>query len=124
MDWLKWLAREISYVGSGHHKLSPADYGFERTQPRPTKSLCDKVSVIKLEEAKNMLRQGAINGLVSSLRYGKFPKFVWFVDGNDCVYEAKTYENSNGKYHGYPLEPNDAFRDIVSKAWKKLKQEP
>ena len=123
-NWYGRLAERVSYVGSGHHKLYPADYGFERSEPRPTKSLCDKGGVIKLEKAKNMLRQGVLQGLVSSLSYGEFPKFVWFVDSANCVYEAKTDANSPGKYHGYPLEPNDAFRDVVLRVWKKLKLEP
>lgn len=122
-DRLERLAKAISYVGRGHHKRNPADYGFERTSPRPTKSLCDKNGVIKLEQATSMLHQGAVQGLVSILCYGEYPKFVWFVDHNYCVYEAKIDENSPGKYHGDPLEQNDTFRDIVLKAWKQQKQE-
>lgn len=44
------------YVGSGHHKRKPLDYGFARTNPRPTKSLCDFKRVIKLAEAQSLHR--------------------------------------------------------------------
>ena len=119
--WLDELAERVLYVGSGHHKRSPADYGLERTQPRPTKSLCDKQRTISFDEAKGMLKQGAHCGMISSLRYGEFPKYIWFVAEDYQVFEAKTDQSAPGQYHGYPLEPNDSFRDIVLKAWKEQK---
>jgi len=35
------LTGYVRYVGSGHHKRNPADYGLTRTSLRPTQSLCD-----------------------------------------------------------------------------------
>jgi hypothetical protein len=40
-DQVAHLLKRARYVGSGHHKRCPADYGLERTNPRPTRSLCD-----------------------------------------------------------------------------------
>ena len=53
------LLGRVKYVGSGHHKRNPLDYGLERTNPRPTKSLCDAHRVIKLAEAQALLAGGA-----------------------------------------------------------------
>jgi hypothetical protein len=43
------LAKDVVYAASGHHKRNPADYGLERTNPRPTKSLCDRIRVIPIK---------------------------------------------------------------------------
>jgi hypothetical protein len=110
------LAARVAYVGSGHHKRYPADYGLERTNPRPTKSLCDLNRVILLDEARALLAAGVTHGMVSKFSEGGFPKFIWSV-GVDGVYEAKTHPNTPGKYHGYPLEEDDAMRDVVKKVW-------
>jgi hypothetical protein len=115
----KSLASTASYAGSGHHKRSPADYGLERTNPRPTKSLCDFAKVVSLKEARKLLTKGIELGMVSDFRYGRFPKFVWSVGAEDEVYEAKTSANSSGAYHGYPLEAEDDFRKHVLSEWKK-----
>ena len=46
--YLKYMGAEaygltgyVRYVGSGHHKRNPADYGLTRTSLRPTQSFCD-----------------------------------------------------------------------------------
>src|SRR5450432_1839542 len=101
------LAKSAKYEGSGHHKRSPADYGLERTNPRPHKSLCDGIKVITLTEAKNLMERGIIQGIFSDFFIGKHPKFIWSVGSDGEVYEAKTDEVMPGIYHGYPLEEED-----------------
>ncbi|TIS54883.1 MAG: hypothetical protein E5W91_25110 [Mesorhizobium sp.] len=113
------LVTVSTYVASGHHKRNPGDYGLERTNPRPTKSLCDAVRILKMAEAKMLLANGILHGMVSPHTPGEFPKFVWSVDGNGTVYEAKTDGNARGAYHGYPLEAEDDFRAYVLSEWKK-----
>jgi hypothetical protein len=84
------LLQRIRYVGSGHHKRRPADYGLPRANPRPTKSLCDLVRVVTLNEARLLMGQGIRSGLISE----------------------------PGEYHGYPLEKNDVMRKYVKSIWR------
>jgi hypothetical protein len=112
------LADKVLYEASGHHKRNPADYGLERTNPRPTKSLCDKSRIIPLKEAKVMIGKGISCGMISDYAFGEFPKFIWCVDLDGEVYEAKTEETTPGKYHGYRLEEEDNMRDHVKQVWK------
>ena len=112
------LAKKVAYVASGHHKRFPADYGLERTGPRPTKSLCDILRIIPLNEAKSMIQKGIWNGMVSEHFFGEYPKYIWCVGEDDEVYEAKTDAVTPGTYHGYRLEEEDNMREHVKQAWK------
>jgi hypothetical protein len=113
------LALEITYVGSGHHKRFPADYGFNPPiSPRPSKSLCDGKRIIRKAEAQALLKSGAEKGMISPPSFSGFPKYVWSVDADDEVYEAKTDPKSPGNYHGYRLEEEDGMRDIIKRNWK------
>jgi hypothetical protein len=112
------LAAKVRYVASGHHKRNPADYGLERTNPRPTKSLCDLVRVVFLDEAKGMIRKGISCGMFSNHFLAEYPKFIWCVDDDGEVYEAKTDITTPGAYHGYRLEEVDDMRDYIRKMWK------
>jgi hypothetical protein len=111
------LARSVRYVGSGHHKRNPADYGLERTNPRPTKSLCDLNRSLLLDEAVQLLNGGIALGLFSAPGSDGFPKFVWSVSATGEVFEAKT-DAGDGGYHGYPLEAEDAMRDYITAIWR------
>ena len=111
------LANKIKYIASGHHKRNPADYGLERTNPRPTKSLCDKIRIIPLKEANHLIRKGISFGMISSYAFDGFPKFVWCVGDDGEVYEAKTEPVTPGVYHGYRLEEEDDMRDLVKGVW-------
>ncbi len=97
---------------------SPADYGFERTNPRPTKSLCDANRTIRLAEATALLAAGINKGMISRPLDNGLPKFVWSVSDAGEAFEAKTHANTPGEYHGYPLEPEDDTRQRVLDAWK------
>lgn len=113
------LASKVEYDGSGHHKRFPANYGFNPpTSPRPSKSLCDGKRIILKAEAQALLKSGAERGMINAHSYSGFPKFIWSVDAEGEVYEAKTDENSVGHYHGYRLEEDDAMRELVKKNWK------
>jgi hypothetical protein len=111
------LARRTKYAPSGHHKRYPADYGLERTNPRPTKSLCDLDRVVPAAEAKTMLERGITFGMFSDYFLDGYPKFVWSVDSVGEVYEAKT-DGKLGVYHGYRVEEDDNMRDQVKQVWK------
>src|SRR5882672_5508745 len=107
------LAKIVKYVASGHHKRNPADYGLERTNPRPTKSLCDMLRIVKLEEVNHMIRKGILCGMISEFFFNTYPKFVWCVSEDGEVYEAKTDAMTPGVYHGYRLEEDDNMRDHI-----------
>jgi hypothetical protein len=111
------LAQAVKYVASGHHKRNPADYGLERTNPRPTKSLCDLVKIVPLDEAKAMLGKGILQGMFSDFFFEEYPKFIWCVDADGEVYEAKTNPVTRGVYHGYRLEEDDNMRANIERVW-------
>lgn len=107
------LAKSVRYLGSGHHKRSPADYGLDRTNPRPTKSRCDLLHAVTLDEAKAILCKGILHGMVSDFLFGKHPKYVWCVAAGGEVYEAKTDAVTPGVYHGYRLEEDERTCAVV-----------
>lgn len=117
---LSRIAREARYVGSAHHKSKPADYGFTPpTSPRPHKSLCDRKRIVKKREAKALFLQGLSRGIVSHYAKNGFPKYVWAVDQDDQVYEAKVGGDGQS-YHGYaliPYEERDLCRLVITE-WK------
>ncbi|BCH24107.1 hypothetical protein MesoLjLb_38920 [Mesorhizobium sp. L-8-3] len=117
-DDIESLAAQAKYVGSGHHKRYPLDYGFERTNPVPTKSLCDMLRPIQLEEAKDLLERGIRAKMVSRLENG-FPKYIWTVGADGVVYESKSDPRSPSLYHGYPLEHERAVREYILSEWKR-----
>ena len=107
----------MTYTGSALHKRHPGDYGFHPpVNPRSWKSLCDGQRVILKAEAADLLRHGVISGMFSDFPNDGMPKYVWSVDADGEVYEAKI--DSQG-YHGYRLEEEDDFRPLVLKEWAK-----
>ena len=109
------LAKALVYVGSGHHKTKPSDYGFRPpVSPRPWKSICDGIRIIPLAEARQLFQRGIENGMVSPFPKGEVPKYVWSVDDSGHAYEAKI---GLGGYHGYRLEEEDQMRSVVLKEW-------
>ena len=117
---LRRLAREVRYVGSAHHKSKPADYCLTPpTSPHPSKSLCDERRIVKKKEARTLFCQGLLRGMVSRYAENGLPKYVWAVDQDGEVYEAKVGGDGRS-YHGYALHP-DGERDPcrwVTAEWK------
>ena len=110
------LADRLAYTGSSHHTRRPADYGLHPPiNPRPWKSICDGRRIIEKREAAELFRAGIMNGMFSTPLGDGSPKYVWAVDAEDEVYEAKA--DSFG-YHGYRLEEEDEFRRYVLREWK------
>ena len=106
------------YTGSGHHKLRPGDYGFDPpVSPRPSKSVCDDLRPVLRDEATMRFGAGIDLCMIGVVGPDNLPKYVWTVDGDGEVYEAKASGSDPGAYHGYRLNENDAMRKIVSKEW-------
>ncbi len=108
----------LRYVGRNHHKLHPGDYGFHPpANPRPCKSLCDDKRSILRAEAVSLFKAGIMKGMFSNDLKNVMedtPKYVWSVDSDDEVYEAKI--GSDG-YHGYRLG-EIYWKKVVLKTWK------
>ncbi len=115
------LKARLDYVGSGIHKLCPGDYGFVPSHnPRPTKSVCDALRSIPLDEAKALFESGIGLGMVSSFPENGVPKYIWAVDCDNEVYEAKTKPDTDGQYHGYRLGDDDRImRRYVLDEWQR-----
>lgn len=116
--YLEQLLGRISYTGSPHHKRIPADYGFHPpTSPRPDKSLCDANGYVRLEEATALFREAIDRGMISTYRIGDHPKYVWAVDDDERVFEAKL-EKGHNTYHGYELgKDENTMRKLVIDEW-------
>ncbi len=116
---LRRLLDEACYIGSAHHKRTPADYGFDPpVNPRPNKSLCDGARSVRRDEARALFREGVRRGLISRIPAGGLPKYVWAVDDDGQAYEAKL-EAGSRNYHGYALGDNDdAMRQLIVEEWR------
>lgn len=115
------LCERLRYVGSANHKLRPGDYGFTPSHnPRPSKSPCDAVRAVLIEEASTLFRQGIMRGMVSRFDASGIPKYVWAVDEANDVYEAKAKPEREMDYHGYRLGDDDRdMRSYVLREWKR-----
>ena len=118
-ETLAEYAKRARYVGSALHKRHPVDYGFHPAiNPRATKSLCDGSRTVTLAQARALFREGIRRGMVSSPRESDLPKYVWAVDSEGNVYEAKR-GNPKSEYHGYELGGNEpTMRRVVEREWR------
>ena len=108
------------YSGSALHKTKPADYGFNPpVNPRPRKSVCDDLRVIRKSEAMELFRSGIARRMVSTCLINGLPKYVWAVDGFGEAYEAKL-SKATGEYYGYRLskDKDGEMRSQVIKTWE------
>ena len=119
-EQLEALVERVSYVGSSIHKLAPGNYGFvPPTNPRPSKSPCDDRRIVLKEEARGLLSAGIRAGMVSAFAGEGVPKYVWAVDGDGEVYEAKTNPGQETAYHGYRLGDDEKqLKKMILQEWK------
>lgn len=114
------LLKISRYVGSALHKRIPSNYGFHPpANPRPSKAVCDDLRVIPYEEAQSLFKAGIRKSMVSTYRdENGLPKYIWAVDAQGEVYEAKT---GNGGYHGYRLDEatEASMRNLILDEWVK-----
>lgn len=116
------LAARITYTGSAHHKRRPGDYGFQPpVNPRPNKDVCDAKGKrqVLLTEAQSFFAAGLRKGMVSAPGTNGLPKYVWSVDENGDVFEAKARPERETEYHGYRLGADeDTMRRYILAEWK------
>ncbi|EHQ07556.1 hypothetical protein [Leptonema illini] len=118
-DYLNGLAERVRYTGSAHHKKNPVEYGFSRMEPRPEKSICDVNRRLAPREAASLLKAGIQMCMMSEPDGTGFPKFIWAVNNEGEVFEAKTDRNGSGCYHGYPLDSEDEMSIVVQAEWRR-----
>lgn len=120
MEWVTALASRVRYGGNPEHKKNPGDFGLDPpTAPRAGKTLCDPTGILSREEAEGLLRRGVERGLVSVQRRGEWPQNVWAATDLGDVLEAQLDNEVQGSYHGYPLPPDDPFREEVLRRWRR-----
>lgn len=118
-DW----ASRLRYTGNPEHKRNPGDYGLTPpADPRPDKTLCDRVGIFRRADAAALLRAGIRRGLVSVQRRGGWPQNVWSVLNHRDVVEAQLENAERGEYHGYPLTDRDPLRDQILERWRRLER--
>jgi hypothetical protein len=116
---LQELAARVRYGGSALHKLHPGDYGHvPPVNPRPSKSPCDELRSLLRAEAETLFRAGVAAEMVSPFEPDATPKYVWAVDGDGEVYEAKTTPPGTF-YHGYRIGDDEPeFRRYILGEWR------
>jgi hypothetical protein len=110
---LEQLGQRLNYGGNPEHKRNPGDFGL--TPPsgaRKGKMLCDEIGVFHKQEALVLLRSGIAEGLISERCCNGWPQNIWAVR-DDRVLEAQLEQSETGTYHGYPLQPEDPFAELV-----------
>jgi hypothetical protein len=110
---LKQLAERLLYGGNPEHKRNPGDFGL--TPPsgaRIGKMLCDEVGIFHRQEALELLRSGVAAGLISERCVNGWPRNIWALR-KGRVLEAQLEQSETGIYHGYPLQPEDPFAELV-----------
>ena len=111
---LEALAKRIYYSGDNQHKLYPGDYGFTPpVNPWPSKSVCDDLRIVLKGEAAALFHAGLERGLTSRFGKAEIPKYIWAVDNDSEVYEAKISKNTPDAYHGYRVGSDDYMRKLV-----------
>ena len=116
--FLKLLEKKVKYVGSPFHKRNPGDFGLKPpAQPRPDKTLCDKVKIFEVKTAQKLLLSGVAKGLISTQRRGDFPQNIWAVTSDGVPLEAQLDNVDTGTYHGYPMGDGDPLARKVLEQW-------
>ena len=105
------LAARVRYVGSSDHKWHGNSFFPPPATPRPTASLCD--NVITLAVANKWLKQGISRGNINWFEPAVgYPRYVWFINDDNIVYEARLTNPGNGEYKGYPLYPDQQVKGL------------
>lgn len=113
-------AKRVRYGGNPQHKTRPGNYDLNPpTSPRPGKTLCDADRPLLKGEAIRLLRAGIRKGMISEREKEGWPQNIWSVSEKGEVFEAQLENETQGVYHGYPLQFDDAFRALVENEWIK-----
>jgi hypothetical protein len=116
-------AAQTAYKGSKAHKRAQGDFGLGTVMsPRPGATLCDEAGVTEKSVADGLLRAGIERGMISEQVRNGFPQNVWAVDEQGMPFEAELENEQQGNYHGYPMQSDDKFRNVVLQEWQRRTQ--
>lgn len=107
---LKQLAKRIRYIGSPEHKDGPSPAGAPR--PRADASVCPYKSQQDFEMAAVWLRSGLLSEQFGEMWEGEYPRYIWYRESPQDVYEARLVNKGTGEYKGYPLEADQIPKGI------------
>lgn len=96
---LEAAARTATYLSSDYHCRGPKGQPPKR-RTSPT-SICPRAW--RDEEATNALRKALLNGHISDVWDGEFPRYVWHKEG-EVIYEARHTGGPAGCFHAYPIK--------------------
>lgn len=117
-QYLTALLNRVSYGGNPEHKRNAGDFALSPpSSPRPDKTLCDVVGIYQRNIALDLLREGISRGLVSLQTRGDFPQNIWVVTQQNYPLEAQLENETQGRYHGYPMALDDPFAKVVLERW-------
>jgi hypothetical protein len=63
-------------------------------------------------EAVAALRRAINAGYISEAAHGDFPRYIWYREGEDTIYEARGEPNTPERYHAYPVESFEVPREL------------
>jgi hypothetical protein len=116
------LLATVKYgAGNPEHKRSKVSPDLESSGARPYKTQCHEAAIEGLSVARELLREGVRQGLISCQKRDKFPQNIWAVTTDGVPLEAQLENQGQGTYHGYPMPSIDPFADEILKRWKKPK---
>jgi hypothetical protein len=92
---------------------------FRRAIRAASKSACDALRPVLRTEAEGLFIAGICLGMVSAFDPASTPKYVWAVDADGEVYEAKT-KPPDIAYHGYRLGDDEIeMRRYILAEWRR-----
>ena len=86
-------AETATYAGSPEHKLPHA---------RSDATLCPPELEGQQAQLTDSLRRAILAGHVGGCVEGKFPRYVWLRNPDQC-FEGRLSNQVLGQYHGYPI---------------------
>jgi len=96
---LKAAADKATYVHSPYH--CPIEGKGRALRAKPA-TPCPRRW--KQAEAEKALKASILAGRVSEKWNGDFPRLVWYRDGDDTIYQARSEVKTPNRYHAYPIE--------------------
>ena len=102
------VARRCRYVGSPYHRTMPGRGG--RPVYHPGKLKCPEELQQAPDCVQGWLEEAVRQGCCGHFERG-FPRRVWRRVG-DTVFEARQETPGSGRYHGYPLQPDQTVKGM------------
>jgi len=107
-DMLERVAAGLSYESSRYHCVGEKG---ERPKSRfKPASVCPRRW--SKAEATAALRRAVNAGYVSEHTNGDFPRFIWYREGEDTIYEARGEPRTPERFHAYPVESFEVPREL------------